>query len=84
MREVNLKRHTKVVRENHSCRSKAPTSLVFAYHFSSALQNEWFSLLFRITIAEHFVYAVSSSFSSAMIGGSVGHTQDLEGSKIFA
>lgn len=56
----------------------ASTPIVFAYHFSLTLFTERRSVLSRITVAEHCVFALMSFFSSALLGGAVDAAHDFE------
>lgn len=56
----------------------APTLILFAYHFFSLLTDEC-SLLLRIAVAEHYVYALMSLCLSALLGGPADVTNDFGG-----
>lgn len=57
----------------------APTSIVLAYRSSLVLLTELRSLLFRIDVAEYFVYAPMSFFSSELLSVPVDEGYNFEG-----
>lgn len=61
-----------------------PTQTVLAHYSTFALRKDRLSLLRRIAVTEHCVYAPLSFFSFAPNGGTVDHTPDLQGSTTIA
>lgn len=57
----------------------ALTQIVFTHHSSLGLLIEWHSLLLLIAFNEHFVYALMSFFSSALLGKPVDATHNFGG-----
>lgn len=58
--------------------------MVFAYYLTLALRKNRRSLLFCIAVAENYVYALLSFFTTPLIGGHVDYVSKFEGGWNFA
>lgn len=61
----------------------APKSIVFAYHSTFAHCEEGSSLLLCIAIVGYYVFALLSSFKSALVGEPVESVEVFVGAKNF-